>query len=335
MDKVSNILCGKDLTEDAATAIKDCRFVVTDSNLASLYPELTSGAFVIPAGENSKRQSVLFNILSAMQKKGLKRSDRVCSVGGGVVSDITGLAAAMYMRGVEWVNIPTSLLAMVDAGIGGKTAINFNGVKNLVGAFHLPERIVISAIFLKTLPEREWLDGAGELIKTCLLTEDAYKTLNANLDGLKAKDIDKVYPLISLCVDIKNAVVKADPQEGGLRKILNVGHTVGHALESIEKYKLSHGEYVLKGMMTELTMCKDIVDNSFYREILPILRSFTNPPTAAASAVCRRSLSDKKNDANTISVMVPTSPGKVIEVKMRQDDYKSRYASALKELNAL
>ncbi|MCH5351631.1 MAG: 3-dehydroquinate synthase [Clostridiales bacterium] len=332
MDKISNILCGKDLTEDAAAAIKDCKFVVTDSNLAALYPDLTRGAFVIPAGENSKRQSVLFKILSAMQKKRLKRSDKVCSVGGGVVSDITGFAAAVYMRGVNWINIPTSLLAMVDAGIGGKTAINFNGVKNLVGAFHLPERIVISAEFLKTLPEREWLDGAGELIKTCLLTEDAYNALKEKIGGLTAKDIDEVYPLVSLCVNIKNTVVKSDPTEKGLRKILNVGHTVGHALESIEKYALSHGEYVLKGMMTELAMCKDLVDERFYGEVIPLLLSFTSPPTADPKSVCIKSLSDKKNDADTISVMVPTSAGKVTEVKMRQDDYTERYAAAIKEL---
>lgn len=332
MDKISNILCGKDLTDDVTFAVSECKFVVTDSNLAALYPSLTAGAFVIPAGEKSKCQAMLFKILSAMQKKGLRRADKVCSIGGGVVSDITGFAAATYMRGIEWINIPTSLLAMVDAGIGGKTAINFNGVKNLVGAFHLPERIVISAHFLKTLQEREWLDGAGELIKTCLLTEDAYNRLTKNLDGLKSKDTDKIYPLISLCVNIKNAVVKADPKEGSLRKILNVGHTVGHALESIEKYKLSHGEYVLKGMMVELAMCRDIVDEKFYGEVLSILRSFTSPPITAASTVCKRSLSDKKNDADTISVMVPTLPGNVIEVKMRQDDFKSRYASAIKEL---
>lgn len=332
MDKVSNILCGKSIMGDVERAVSDCAFAVTDSNLAALYPDITRGAFVIPAGENSKCEKVLFDILAEMAKKGLKRADRVASIGGGVVSDITGFAAALYMRGLSWINIPTTLLAMVDAGIGGKTAINFNGVKNLVGAFHLPDRIVISADFLKTLSEREWIDGAGELIKTCLLTEGAYSELLSKLKALREKNTDEVYSLISLCVNIKNSVVTADPTEKGLRKILNVGHTVGHALESIDGYKLSHGEYVLKGMMTELAMCKDLVDASFYGEIMPILKSFTSPPQADAEAVCKKSLSDKKNVGDTITVMLPTAAGKIADVQIRRDDFVQRYTAALKEL---
>ncbi len=335
MTEISNILSGKSIMRDVENAVKACKFVVTDSNLARLYPTLTSGAFVIPAGEKSKNPDMLFSILAEMCSRGLKRGERVAAIGGGVVGDITGLAAALYMRGVEWVNIPTTLLAMVDSGIGGKTAVDFNGVKNLIGAFHLPERIVISADFLKTLPEREWLCGTGELVKTCLLTAAAYGELKVRKKGLTEKDPDEVYALISLCVKIKNAVVRADPKEKQLRKILNVGHTVGHALESLDGYKLSHGEYVLKGMMTEIAMCKDIIDEKFYAEILPMLRSFAEPPRTTAKAVCEKSLSDKKNDGDTISLMVPSSVGKITEVKLSQSDFTQRYNRALKELKAL
>lgn len=335
MNKISNILSGKSITDDVKSAVSACKFAVTDSNVKALYPELTEKAFVIPAGEKNKNKDVLFSILAEMQARGVKRVDTVAAIGGGVVGDITGLAAALYMRGVEWVNIPTTLLAMVDSGIGGKTAIDFNGVKNLIGAFHFPDRIVISADFLKTLPDREWLCGTGELIKTCLLTAEAYAELKTRIKGLRAKDPDEVYSLISLCVNIKNTVVKADPTEKQLRKILNVGHTVGHALESADGFILSHGEYVLKGMMTELAMCKDLVDPSFYKEIIPVLKLFTAPPRTTANVVCEKSLSDKKNDGNTISVMLPTSAGEITEVKLAKADFIHRYSAAVKELKSV
>ena len=170
---MSNIHCGKDLTSGVIDALGFCAFTVTDDNVARLYPELTKNAYVIPAGEASKTPETLFAVLAEMSNRRIKRGDRIAAVGGGVVGDLTGLAAALYMRGVEWTSIPTSLLAMVDSGIGGKTAVDFNGIKNLVGAFHMPRDIVISCEFLKTLPEREWLCGTGELIKTCLLSKDA------------------------------------------------------------------------------------------------------------------------------------------------------------------
>lgn len=329
---MSNILCGKNIEKDVKTALSLCAMTVTDSNLAKLYEPFTFGAYVIPAGENSKTPETLFKILEEMQRRKLKRGDRVAAFGGGVVGDITGFAAAIYMRGIKWTSIPTSLLAMVDSGIGGKTAVDFCGVKNLIGAFHEPEDIVINAAFLKTLPEREWLCGAGELIKTCMLDGDAYKTLREHLDGFKAHEPSDVYTLVKLCADIKNSVVKADLKESGLRKILNLGHTVGHALESLDGYKLSHGEYVLKGLMTEMTMCRDIIDESFYRETVPLLCSFTAPPRTTSKAVCEKASLDKKNEGDTITVMIPVSAGDVKEVKLNAADFINRYDDAIKEL---
>lgn len=329
---MSNIVCGKDVRANAERALSLCAFTVTDSNVAALYPQYTKEAFVFAAGEKSKTPQTLFSILEAMSKRGLKRGDCIAAVGGGVVGDITGLAAALYMRGIDWVNIPTTLLAMVDSGIGGKTAVDFNGIKNLVGAFHMPRDIVICAEFLRTLPEREWKCGMGELIKTCLLTEAAYSKLQEKKEGLFARDEGDVCELIDMCVAIKNAVVAADPTEKNLRKILNVGHTVGHALESLDGYKLSHGEYVIKGMMTEIAMCKDIADGEFYDDIIPLLKKFTSPPRTTGRAVCKKAAMDKKNEGNTVTVMLPKSPSEIVEVKMETADFLSRYDAALKEL---
>ncbi len=332
MSKMSNILCGKNIVDNIKSALSLCRFAVTDSNVADLYPEFTEDAFVIPAGESNKNPQTLFSILSEMERRKIKRGDTVAAIGGGVTGDITGLAASLYMRGVDWVNVPTSLLAMVDAGIGGKTAIDYNGVKNLVGAFHAPSDIFISSHFLATLPEREWICGTGELIKTCMLSKQAYETFKAHAAGLQSHDPDEVFALIKTCVDIKNAVVKADLNEKNLRKILNVGHTIGHALESVDNYRLSHGEYVIKGMMTEIAMCKDIVDPKFYREIIATLKKYSAPPRTTAKSVVEKALLDKKNVGHTITVMLVAAPGDVMEVKMELEDFFNRYNDAVKEL---
>lgn len=329
---MSSILCGKDLRADVKTALSRCALTVTDSNLAEIYPEYTADAYVIPAGEKSKTPETLFNILAEMQRRKLQRGDRVAAFGGGVVGDITGLAAALYMRGIAWTSIPTSLLAMIDSGIGGKTAVDFNGVKNIVGAFHEPENIIISSHFLNTLPDREWLCGTGELVKTCLLSADAYALLRSDLQLLTNKDIDGIFPLIQACVRIKNSVVCADLTEKSLRKILNVGHTVGHALEALDGYRLSHGEYVIKGMMTESAMCRDMIDSRFYADITALFKSLTAPPRTTEKAVLEKALSDKKNVGGTVSMMIVVAPGDVIEVKLEQADFLSRYAEAIKEL---
>lgn len=329
---MSNIIRGKNIASDVKNALSFCALTVTDANVARAYPELTKNAYVISAGESNKNPETMFSIIEAMHAKGLQRGDCVAAVGGGVVGDMTGLAAALYMRGINWTSIPTTLLAMVDSGIGGKTAVDFNGIKNLVGAFHSPQDVVISAEFLKTLPDREWLCGTGELVKTCLLAKKAYKLLIDKLDGLIARNIDDVYELIETCVEIKTAVVEADPTEKSLRKILNVGHTVGHALESADGYMLSHGEYVLKGMMAEAAMCKDIMDEAFYAELIGILKRFTTPPRSTGKSVCEKAMSDKKNVGGTITVMLPISAGEVIDIKMERADFLRRYDAGIKEL---
>ncbi|MDE6029718.1 MAG: 3-dehydroquinate synthase [Clostridiales bacterium] len=328
----TNLLYGKDIRSDIDVALSLCAMVVTDDNVARLYPELTKNAFVIPAGEKNKNQQTLFVLLTEMNARGLKRDDKIAALGGGVVGDIVGLAASLYMRGIAWTCIPTTLLAMVDSSMGGKTAIDFLDVKNLIGAFYPPERVIISYHFLETLYEEDWLCGYGEIIKTCLLTEKSFDLLTENLDRIAEYDRDAVYELIEKCIEIKQAVVKADPKEKCLRKILNVGHTVGHALESADGYKSTHGEYVLKGIMTECAMCKDIVDEDFYDNIISICRRFVTPPRTSANNVKQRAFQDKKNYGEMITVMLPAAAGEILHVRIAQDDFAERYDKAIKEL---
>ena len=320
----TDIMYGKDLRGDIKNALSQCAMVITDKNVAGLYPELTKNAYVIPDGESSKNQQTLFALLTEMDRRGLKRSDRIAALGGGVVGDVVGLAAALYMRGIDWIVIPTTLLAMVDSAFGGKTAINFAGVKNLIGAFHAPARVIISYDFLETLYEEDWLCGYGELIKTCLLTE--------NLENILEYDRDAVYALIEKCIEIKQAVVAGDPKDRALRKILNVGHTVGHALEVNDGYKSTHGEYVLKGIMTECEMCKDIMDKDFYNQVISVCRRFVQPPRTSSGSVIKCAARDKKNDGDTITIMLPVSAGEVMEVRLFQNDFAERYDLAVKEL---
>lgn len=328
----TNLLYGKDIRSDVKNVLSLCAMVVTDENVARLYPEFTKNAYVITAGEKSKNEATLFALLTEMNARGLRRDDKIAAVGGGVVGDIVGLAASLYMRGIAWVNIPTTLLAMVDSSIGGKTAIDFLGVKNLIGAFHAPEHVIISYHFLETLYEEDWLCGYGEMIKTCLLTEKSYAMLIENLESFVEYDRDVVYALIEKCIEIKQAVVKADSKEKSLRKILNVGHTVGHALEAADGYKSTHGEYVLKGIMTECTMCKDLVNEDFYNQIISVCRRFVTPPRTSANSVKGLAFHDKKNYGDMITVMLPIAAGEILHVRIAQNDFTERYDRAIKEL---
>lgn len=227
-------------------------FVLTDSNVYALHRPFFESwlkeeeIFVLPAGEEHKNFHSLQAILERMAAVGLKRTSRLFAVGGGVIGDIGGLCAALYMRGIDCVQIPTTLLAMVDSSVGGKTAIDVGGVKNIVGAFHQPIEVLIDPNFLKTLPVREWKCGIGEVVKYAAMDKTTFDVLSAT-DGNITKDL--AVSLIENSVRYKAGVVERDEKETGERKCLNVGHTTGHAIEL--SYGLSHGESVLWGMKIE------------------------------------------------------------------------------------
>jgi len=234
--------------------------VLTDENVGPLYAGTVSdsleaaglGAEVItiPAGEEQKSLAVLETICRRMVNAGLDRKSLLVALGGGVVGDVGGFAAASYMRGIPCVQVPTTLLAQVDSSVGGKTAVNLPEGKNLVGAFYQPVGVFIDAAVLRTLPGRELKAGLVEVIKYGIISDaEFFAWIEENLDALLALEGQTVLHAVRRSCEIKADVVAADEREGGVRAILNYGHTAGHALEALSKYgTLRHGEAVAVGM---------------------------------------------------------------------------------------
>lgn len=297
-------------------------FVVTDSNVYALYKawfeRYFSGTeiFVLPAGEENKNFQSLNAILEKMAGAGLYRTSRLFAVGGGVVGDIGGLAAALYMRGISCVQIPTTLLSQVDSSVGGKTAVDLGGVKNIVGAFYQPCEVLIEPAFLKTLPAREIKCGVGEIVKYAALSGEIFDILQKN--GDKLSDLAFLCELITLCVRHKAKVVQADEKETGERKSLNVGHTTGHAIELSSG--LSHGESVLYGMLLETRMAisAGVCESGYGEELLAIvnkaiaLAPMEEVDFSRLEKDAEKARSDKKN----------TGDGKIrMSVAKRKDEW--------------
>ena len=232
--------------------------VVTDSGVPREYSErllsdLGEGAIlcVIPAGEENKSFDSLFSVLRAMLAAGFSRSDAVVALGGGVVGDLAGFAAATYMRGIDFYNIPTTLLSQVDSSVGGKTAVDLDGYKNTIGAFHQPKAVFIDPDLLATLPRRHISNGLCEALKMGATSDPVLFGLFEEGDVLSSPEL--IEEIIVRAVSAKRDVVELDEREGGLRKVLNFGHTLGHAIESASGLSLLHGECVALGI---LPMCE-------------------------------------------------------------------------------
>ena len=232
--------------------------VVTDSGVPAEYAEAVaaqckSGVIcTVATGEGSKSLEGFGTLMQTMLEHGFSRKDCVVAVGGGVVGDLSGFAASAYMRGVDFYNIPTTLLSQIDSSIGGKTAINFGGVKNIVGAFYQPKKVLIDPELLKTLPQRQISNGLAEAVKMALTSDRALFEL------FESKEIENsLDEIIIRSLNVKKSVVEQDEREAGLRKILNFGHTVGHGIESSEGMReLYHGECVALGM---IPMCGEAI----------------------------------------------------------------------------
>lgn len=233
--------------------LKRSAFIVTDDGVPDAYVKAVSEqafhavVYTVPHGEGSKSPTQLSALLSAMLRAGLTRADCVIAVGGGVVGDLAGLAAALYMRGIDFYNVPTTLLAMVDSSVGGKTAVDLDGVKNAVGAFWPPKAVLIDPDVLETLPQRQRSNGLAEAVKMALTHDAALFARFEDPDGYGPAE-----ELIAACLRIKASVVEADEREAGLRRVLNFGHTLGHGIEAAANGALLHGECVALGM---LPMC--------------------------------------------------------------------------------
>lgn len=295
--------------------------IVTDSGVPSDYSkrvmEQCKEPYVvtIPQGEASKCFDNFKMLLSKMVELGFTRSDCVVAVGGGVVGDLSGFVAASFMRGVDFYNIPTTVLSQVDSSIGGKVAIDFNGYKNIVGAFYPPKAVIIDSDTLKTLPKRQISNGLAEAVKMSL-------TSDGELFGLfESSDIEEnIDKIIEASLRIKKYVVETDEKEGGLRKILNFGHTLAHAIESENELEnLYHGECVALGM---IPMCSPQV-----RERLIRVLNKLNLPTNInynTDKIIEAMRHDKKMSGNEITVIYVPSVG---EFQMKTMPFEELAAS--------
>ncbi len=232
--------------------------IITDNNVGALYGEKLSKSlestkqiklYTVAAGEESKSLETFGKLLRKMVRDGFDRKGAVLALGGGVVGDLAGFIAASYYRGIAFYQCPTSLLAMVDASIGGKTGVNVPEGKNLVGAFWQPRRVFIDVEVLKTLPEQEFKYGAVELFKHGLLADESIITDVSSAEFHPAGDSDFLTDLITRAAKVKVAIVSQDEREAGVRAYLNLGHTLAHALESYTKHGISHGEAVAYGLI--------------------------------------------------------------------------------------
>jgi len=302
--------------------LRDNVFLVVDENIFELYKgklHLDCPKFIMPSGEKNKNLQTAEKIATAMLKAGCDRKTKLIALGGGVVGDTAGFVAASYMRGIEWVSVPTTLLAQVDSGIGGKTAVNIGTYKNMFGSFWMPREVIICTDFLMTLPDREWLSGIGEVIKTAILESTLWKLVYDSCNLLMRKDRGFIDQAVKLSVDFKESITRIDFKEAGLRRVLNLGHTIGHALESADGYKLTHGEYVLWGIKHETNLFADIIGQKFLtqiRELLDIVLEGRSDPYAKynKSVIDKATQKDKKNEGGKVVYVVPIAAGKV-EVK--------------------
>lgn len=313
--------CGRRLRE----VLPLCRMaVVTDSNVAPLYLEKVKAslseagyqvsACVFPAGEESKNFHTLSNILEFLAEEHLTRIDCVAALGGGVTGDMAGLAAALYLRGVRYVQLPTTLLSSVDSSVGGKTAIDLQAGKNLAGAFLQPSAVLCDTDCLKTLPADVFADGAAEALKTGVLCgEELFSRMEHGLSASAPEEI------IARCVSYKAGVVERDEKEQGERKLLNLGHTVGHAIEKCSNFTIPHGHAVAAGLAIMVRAAANLgwitdeakklseaerIESAV--EALGLPSSTEYPP----EALTRAALSDKKRAGDSITIVVPGKIGR-------------------------
>ena len=307
------------LGEEAAKVCKGRTVcIVSDDTVASFYEEIARKSlenagfsvcsYIFPHGEESKNGENFLKLLSFLAAHHLTRADLLVALGGGVTGDLTGFSASCYLRGVQYIQVPTTLLAMVDSSVGGKTAIDLPEGKNLCGAFYQPSLVLCDIDTLSTLPEDIFRDGCAEVIKYGVLgSRELFDALNGDYD---------LMDVVTQCVDMKRAIVEEDEFDTGRRQLLNLGHTLGHAIEANSSFTLSHGKCVAIGMAM---IAKSAVKHGFCTEetageIVSVLEKFNLPTKTeqSAASIHETALGDKKRRSGTLTLIVPKEIGNCI-----------------------
>ncbi|MCH9627240.1 MAG: 3-dehydroquinate synthase [Chlamydiales bacterium] len=252
--------------------------LITTTVLQGMLPQLKEDKIVLPQGESIKSRAMKEKIEDALIERGCGRESCLIAVGGGALLDLVGFVSATYCRGISYVSMPSTLIAMTDASIGGKTGVNVEEAKNWIGAFHHPSKVFIDFTLLRTLPQREFAVGFAESIKHGLIDDaDFFHFIETHYEQLLQRDSELVREMVQRSCAIKAAIVEKDPYErGGVRRILNFGHTIGHALETLSDYACPHGQAVLMGMHVEAAMAHrlDYLSTASYRRLATFLEKF-------------------------------------------------------------
>lgn len=320
--------------------IQSCKsfFVVVDScvyryhekNITSFYEKLNAKKYlhIFEASEKNKSFDSLKSILSNLIKYNFGRDALLISIGGGITGDIAAFAASIFSRGIKFVQVPTTLLSMIDSSVGGKTGINFKDTKNIIGSFYQPELVIIDTNFIKSLHHDEIICGLGEVVKYGLLIgDDLYEGINKNLNKLINVESKITESVIEECVRFKGDIVKRDEKEkSGLRKILNLGHTFAHAIEVEQKYKIKHGQAVIVGLACALHLSNrlNLLNDSALEKYLPLILKFSKDidiqkyNTKKLYRIMHR---DKKNTNDKINFVLIRKAGNIlIDVQAEEDD---------------
>ena len=313
--------------------------VITDSNVGPLYADKVAQClketgnnifvYTFEAGEKNKNLNTVQDVYEFLIKNKFDRKDMLVALGGGVVGDLTGFAAATYLRGIDFIQVPTSLLAQVDSSIGGKTGVDFRAYKNMVGAFHQPRLVYMNTSTLSSLNTRLFNSGFGEILKHGLIKDASYfQWLKDNIEKIAALDSGYLEEIIYISCEIKRKVVENDPTEKGERAQLNFGHTLGHAIEKQMNFELYHGECVVLGMIAALNICveRGTITKEEYDDIYNTFKAYNFPMTVDKTTideVIAASKNDKKMDGNKVKFILLKKVGEAY-IDMTVDDNTMR-----------
>lgn len=319
MNKAAEIIKGEILSP--------AYFLFTVPPVKKIYYELIKKTFknegmkillkVIKDGEKSKSQKIVDEIIRFLSKHQAHRDTVIIAMGGGVIGDVVGYCASIYMRGISYIQIPTSLIAQIDSSIGGKTAINTDFGKNLIGTFYQPLLVLIDPDFIKTLPSQEFINGLGEVIKYGILDREIFFFLEENAEKIKIKDPDVLLEIIEKCCNYKIQIVQKDLYDKNLRALLNLGHTIGHALESITNYKyFKHGEAIALGILASsyISFKRNILKKESFNKIIDlcyIFKVIKKLPNFSFKELIKIMRIDKKQSSMFFTFLLPEEIGKV------------------------
>lgn len=320
--------------------------IVTDSNVNALYADKVnnilhkkgydSAVYAFNAGEENKKMDTILGICEACIKYGLDRKSMIIALGGGVVGDMAGFAAAIFMRGIDFVQIPTTLLSQSDSSVGGKTGIDFLESKNILGAFHQPKLVYINVGTLKTLPQEQFVSGMGEVIKHGIICDrEFFDYLEENHSEIKSLGSRNLIKMDKVNCSIKAKVVEQDEKENGLRAVLNFGHTIGHAVESAYDFKMTHGECVGIGMIAAsyIAYKRDMIGLNDLERIESILKLYgfrTRVKLPQEEKILEFMHKDKKKISGKLKFVLPTAIGTVMQTT---DVEPSEISGALKYIS--